>query len=365
MRILTRYILFEFLVPLAYCLTGFVAIYVLFELSGSFSRLAEAKPNFPSVAAYFFSYLAPFVKYLTPAALLLAAIYTMWGFCRHSELVAMRASGIGLTAIICPMLVVALLSAGGVAWLDECYVPMKAQWAKQFKAAKFKAVDVRLGSDVVYCNASRNRTWSIGTVEDVRGARLGNVRISQDRGDGRRERTIVAARADFMDGEWWLTSPVVQHFDVSGLESPSPTPELDGFGLRCFPEFDEHPEDLVMQNRDWSYMSVREKLRFVRTHPDLAGQDRDNHLYDIWSQALAPLACLIITLIAIPAGISSGRQSVFRGILGAIGLFFAFYAALLLFMAFQKKGWLPPFAAAALPYAVFLFFGVRGLRLQR
>jgi lipopolysaccharide export LptBFGC system permease protein LptF len=44
MRILTRYVLREFLVPLVYCLVGFLGIYVLFELFDSFNRILEAKP---------------------------------------------------------------------------------------------------------------------------------------------------------------------------------------------------------------------------------------------------------------------------------------------------------------------------------
>ena len=53
MRILTRYVFREFLVPLFYCLCGFVSIYVLFELSGSFSRLADAKPPALIIVKYF------------------------------------------------------------------------------------------------------------------------------------------------------------------------------------------------------------------------------------------------------------------------------------------------------------------------
>ena len=53
MRILFRYVLREFLVPLCYSLIGFVSIYVLFELFGSFSRIAEAKLPFGTVVAYF------------------------------------------------------------------------------------------------------------------------------------------------------------------------------------------------------------------------------------------------------------------------------------------------------------------------
>ena len=86
MRILGRYIFREFLVPLAYCLAGFVSIYVLFELFGSFSRLSEAKLPAGETVAYFAGYLSPFFHYLAPAALMLATLYTMWNFSRHSSL---------------------------------------------------------------------------------------------------------------------------------------------------------------------------------------------------------------------------------------------------------------------------------------
>ena len=91
MKILTRYIFREFLVPYAYCLIGFLSIYVLFELFGSFGRLAEADMSAGDVVRFFAGYLAPYFHYLVPAALMLATLYTMWNFCRHSELVAMRA----------------------------------------------------------------------------------------------------------------------------------------------------------------------------------------------------------------------------------------------------------------------------------
>ena len=38
MKILTRYVLREFCVPLFYCLTGFVSIYLLFEIGRASCR---------------------------------------------------------------------------------------------------------------------------------------------------------------------------------------------------------------------------------------------------------------------------------------------------------------------------------------
>ncbi len=73
MRILSRYVLREFLVPLFYCLAGFLGIYVLFELFDSFNRLMEARPPFLEVVAFFAGYVSPYLEWLFPAALLLSA----------------------------------------------------------------------------------------------------------------------------------------------------------------------------------------------------------------------------------------------------------------------------------------------------
>ena len=75
MKLLTRYVLREFCVPLFYCLTGFVSIYLLFELFGSFSRLSAARPGWGKACAYLAGYLAPYVMWMAPACLMLATLF--------------------------------------------------------------------------------------------------------------------------------------------------------------------------------------------------------------------------------------------------------------------------------------------------
>ena len=85
----------------------------------------------------------------------------------------------------------------------------------------------------------------------------------------------------------------------------------------------------------------------------------------MWTKVFSPLACLVITLFAIPAGIATGRQSVFRGIVTALCMFFAFYGFTVLLMILAKKGFCPPLLAAALPDAVFFIAGLRMFWRQR
>ncbi len=365
MRILSRYVLREFLVPLCYCLTGFVSIYVLFELFGSFSRIAESEIGFGTIAMYFLGYLAPYFRYLAPAALMLATLYTMWSFCRHSEIVAMRSSGISFLAIVKPLLSVAVLLALVVLYVNEVFMPLKAQWAVQLKTDRFDLAKVKTGDNVVYRNAAAARTWNVDELLADDGTKLGNVRVTIDRPGGARLKTISAERAEYLDGEWWFVNPRVQHHDALGQEIATRTPELDALKTRAFPEFRERPSDFMMQNRPWRFNSVRDRLRYIRTHRDLTPAKRDELKYDAWEQIMAPWACLIITLIAIPAGIASGRQSVFKGILGALGMYFAFYGFQILAMVLAKNGWCPPILAAMLPAAVFLVLGIRAFLKQR
>ena len=365
MKLLTKYVLREFLVPLGYCLAGFVSIYVLFELFGSFSRLVEAKLPFATVVQYFCGYLAPFFHYLAPAAMMLATLYTMWSFCRHSEIVAMRSSGVSFLAIVKPLLAVAVLMAGFVAWVNESYVPRHAQWAKRLRAASFSLEKVAREDKIAYRNTPANRFWTADALADDTTAHLLDVKVTVDRDSGVRLMAVAAERADYVDGEWWFTNPTVRHYGPDGSEVATPTPELDAMGLRVFPEFREKPSDIALQNQDWRYNSVRSKRRFIRTHRDLDAQQRRDFTYDAWAQALSPLACLVITLFAIPAGIASGRQSVFKGVLGALGLYFSFYGLVIGCWVLESRWAVPPVAAAVLPYVVFLAVGLRAFHRQR
>ena len=365
MRILFRYVFREFCVPLAYCLTGFLSVYVLFELFGVFNRMMEAKPGWGKIIIYFAGYLSPYIEWLVPACLMLAALYTMWSFCRHSELIAMRASGVGFFAIVRPMLVVALLMAVFVGWVNEAFVPRYAQWAKQFRAARFKQADMDLEDNIVYHNVKASRIWNVGAVMNETATALEDVSISEDWPTGGRKRTIKAPRAEYLDGEWWLMRPVSFHFDIRGNEIPSPTPELERMAFRRFPEFGEVPRDFILQNRSSEYYSTADRRRFLATHPNMTAKFRREMEYDLWAQIASPLACIVITLFAIPAGVATGRQSVFKGILGALGMFFAFYALTIGCLVLARLGYLPAVLAAFLPDVVFLAIGIVLFHHQR
>ena len=115
------------------------------------------------------------------------------------------------------------------------------------------------------------------------------------------------------------------------------------------------PREMFVSMNNWEFMSAYDKYVYMNaTNPD----DSEKQ-FDIWYCTAAPWACVVITLFAIPTGITSGRQSVLKGVLFAVGSFFAFNVLVLVLKFIGQRGYIPPVLAAWLPNIVFLLIGIR------
>jgi lipopolysaccharide export system permease protein len=347
----------EFLVPLTYCLVGFLGIYVLFELFDSFNRMMEANASTLDMIQFFAGYISPYLEWLIPAALMLGTLYTMWNFCRHSEITAMRANGIGFIVIVRPLLAVAAVMALLVACVNEFYAPWASERARASREAHFKPRSVALKENIPYYNQQAGRVWRINKMSTDNPRLLEGVRLSIDRPDGSRQLDITCRKAEYLDGMWWIFYPQYQYFDELNNPIANPTPSLAGLVIRAMPDLTEKPRDFLLMNKAWEYYTIRDMFHFLKKHPHLDAQEVASKTYDIQARLAAPFSCLIITLFAIPAGVATGRQSVFKGVILAIALFFGFYMVSLGCMVLAKNAMIPVLLGAWLPNALFLTAG--------
>lgn len=365
MRILTRYVLLEFLVPLTYCLLGFLGIYVVFELFESFNHIMEAQASWPLIITFFAGYISPYLEWLIPAALLLGTLYTMWRFCRHNELTAMRASGITFLVIVRPLLAVALVLALAVAGLNEFYSPQAAEHARALREARFKVIPQAVHERIPYYNQPAGRVWRINKIDGAHPHLLEGVRLSFNRDDGSRALDITCNRAEYLDGMWWFHYPQYNYFDELNNPIEDRTPTLSQLTLRAMPELNERPRDFLLMNKAWEFYNTRDMLHYLETHPNLTDEEKSAKKFDIHARLAAPFSCLIITLFAIPAGVATGRQSVFKGIILAIAMFFAFYMVSLGCMILAKNALMPAPLAAWAANLTFLLAGLYLFYQQR
>ncbi|MCL1887252.1 MAG: LptF/LptG family permease [Kiritimatiellaeota bacterium] len=370
MKILARYILLEFLRPLAYCLATFSSLFTLLQMFDVFGAILENKPPPGAVLFYFAATLAPFLEWIFSASLMLAALYTLWRFCRDSEVSAMRAGGVGLLAISAPILGVSLVFTALAFVNTEYVVPRWFERALRMNAIKgsgaFAAAGPVAGAAggagrASYFNAEGRRIWQIDRFDPDEPAVLGGVHIKFERPDRSTEMAVTAAAARHLDGVWWLENPVENHFNELSHPVPPPSPLANRLSWRAFPWLGESPEDFRDKSLRWENLSFQARRRYIKNHPNL--DTLPSLKYDMLHRLAAPWACLVMTLFAIPAGIATGRQSVAKGVLMALLMFFGFYA--LTIMCKFLTHFASPWVTAWAPNVLFLGAGVYLFHRQR
>src|SRR5213078_3764207 len=97
MRLLDRYLLRELLIPLGYCLGGFLVFWIAFDLFSDLGAFQQEKLKPLEIGEYYLALLPKLLQdIVAPAALLLALLYALTNHARHQELTAMRAAGVSL-----------------------------------------------------------------------------------------------------------------------------------------------------------------------------------------------------------------------------------------------------------------------------
>ena len=136
MRLLDRYLLRELLIPLGYCLGGFLIFWISFDLFNMLDDFQKDKLNALEIAQYYLLQIPGMLgEIVIPVSLLLALLYALTNHARHHELTAMRAAGVSLWRLCAPYWTVGLLFSLCLYLLNEHWAPRSAELAEQVRKA--------------------------------------------------------------------------------------------------------------------------------------------------------------------------------------------------------------------------------------
>ncbi len=367
MRLLDRYLLRELLIPLGYCLSGFLLLWVTADLVNEFGSLQEHKLGTGDIAQYYLVQAPGFLVLGMPIALLLALLYALTNHARHNELTAIRAAGVSLWRLCLPYLAVGLFTSLAVLAMNELWVPDSAERAESIKEHRVSAGDTQTLTNFCFNNSRDGRLWQIGVYEPRTGAMTRPVVVQKFPGGA--VVTLNADRAVRTNGVWTFFGHVRQYRDVTrGNSLPTRLPETNALAM---PAFSETPEQIKSEIRISAVLStlafrgvkradipLAEIVNYLRLHPH---PDQAPVLYTKLHGRLAvPWTCLVVVLIAIPFGAGSGRRNVFVGVASSILIFFAYYVLQQLCLAMGAGGHVPAWLAGWFPN---LAFGLTGLAL--
>jgi lipopolysaccharide export system permease protein len=362
MRLLDRYLLRELLLPLGFCLGGFLIFWIAFDLFGEVGDLQRSKLHGLDIAQLYLVRSPEFLVTILPVALLLALLYALTQHARHHEITAIRSAGVSLWRLCAPYLVVGLFLSGVALALNELVAPGSAELAEEIKTRRARpAGEARAGRQIrnfAFDNGSEGRRW-FASVYNLENGDCAGLEVTWTKGDGL-QRKLFAERGYYTNSSWAFVN-VKEYRQVSITNSILAPLVFTNFMEKA--EFRETPEQirsevkiagsLGLGSRKRVELPVADLLDYLRLHPRLTPPDRAWLLTKLHGRLAAPWTCFVVVLIAIPFGTPSGRRNIFVGVASSIFICFAYFVLLTLGLALGTGGYLPPWFAAWLPNIVF------------
>ncbi len=361
MRLLDRYLLRELLIPLVYCLFGFLIFWNSFELLSELEDYQQRGMTARAIAHVQLIKIPELLVVVLPIALLLALLYSLSNHSRHQELTAMRVAGISLWRLAIPYFSVGLAFTIALFVLNEFWVPKSAAAVEAILHRPQSASSLdnkeRWQPNLNFSNARDGRIWTIAAF-NLDTYEMKNPQVSWHSGD-RNQRSLIASRA-VRTNECWIFFDVVEFSHrTTGDSDTTPTKT----NMLAVPEFTETPAQIKSEIRinrlrnanapKEAQLSISEILNYLQLHPEPSPADNALLRTQLHGRLAWPWTCFVVVLIAIPFGASSARRNLFVGVASTIFICFVFFLLLRLGLALGSNERLPPWIAAWLPNIAF------------
>lgn len=383
MRILSRYILREFLSYLGYSLLAFAAVFILVDMVDKLDTFIDSKVGISIVLYYYLFYLPYIMTLVIPVAMLLATMFSLGRLVSDNEITAMKASGISLYRILIPIYALSIFVGLGVMLFSEIVVPktnVQYQQIWEFVKTSKNAIRDAGGRKIpkltfsfsIFSNRERDRDNVFlmngdgrmiysryyharsKTAEGVFIVAPSLDKEAQGNGNAsplaRLTSRIDADSMVYANGKWELRNVTERTFLNEGVRQVH-TPSLSAAFINRkpadFAEIDLRPESM-------NFLQLRNYIRGIREK----GGDASEWLVDMYMKISFPFISFVIVFFGAPmvAGSMGRSKAAAFGI--ALMISFVFYAFVNAFQVLGRAGTVNPLLAAWISDAFFFVIGI-------
>lgn len=362
MRLLDRYLLRELMIPLPYCLVGFLIFWISADALTELEDFRDQQLLFLDVAEYYGTRLPEYLVLLFPLVLLLALLYAMTNHARYQEFTAMRAAGISLWRFCLPYFMVGLALSMVVLGLNEGVVPHTKEHAERVRNRRVVSEEpgeARWRRDLRCHNEREGRIWQIRAFNLDTGE-MRDVLVEWQRAGGG-SALLRAEQGNYVDGAWEFRNGQLWHSD------PEATVPIEAFAELRVEELRDSPSVLRSEHRVNQMRSFRQARKVSLTmaeirnyrylHPVLSERERALLDTQFHARLAQPWTCLVVVLIAVPFGVASGRRNAFAGVASSIFICVAYFILQQLALGLGTGRHLPALVAAWSPNGLFGLVG--------
>jgi LPS export ABC transporter permease LptG len=327
---------------------AFLALLTLFYIStflDKSDKIFKGQTTASTVGVLLLYMTPQFVYFVIPIAALLAVLVTFGALSRSSELTVMKACGISLYRAAAPVVVLSLMFSSVIFSLEQRIL------ARANRSAEVLDAQIRGRQPRIF--DAMNRRWVVSRDGDIYHFRLFDperdelsaLTIYTPRKDRWGLATMTYADKARYDKGWHAPSGWVQDFTKEPIKW---TPFTD----RRLPDL-EAPDYFESEQPIAEMMSVGELRRYVQ---DLSssGLNVTTQAVELQRKLAFPFVTLVMTLLAVPFGVSMGKRGTLYGIGIGIVMALSYWILSSVFVALGKGGLLDPILAGWAPNIIVL-----------
>ena len=350
--ILDGYVARQYARVLAMTIVGMLGLFYISSFIDMSDKLFKGQVTLGMLFAYLFWATPEFLTYIIALAVLISGLVTIGLLTKNSELVVMRACGISLYRTSMPMLAFALAAGAMLVGIQENILATANRRADQLKH------HIRTGTPQTF--GFLNRKWIAGKngeiyhyqYYDPRRRELHALSVFEfDPKDySLKTRRFVQkatyttdARGD-AEPQWALNQGWVREF---GRGAKVPYTPFTNTTARF-----EAADYFVTEAREPDLMNFRQ-LRLYIDELRASGYNVLEHEVGLQRKIAFPFVTLVMTLIAVPFAVTTGRRGAMYGIGVGICLAIVYWVMISIFAAFGASGVLDPMLAAWAPNLIF------------
>jgi LPS export ABC transporter permease LptG/LPS export ABC transporter permease LptF len=344
---LDRYVLGRFFRILALVMASVLVISLIFDYVERVDEILRHKPPASVVLGYYRYFLLGIAVEVLPLVVLLATLIGLGGLSKTSEDTAFKASGVSLSRVGAPLIVVAGIGAVLVFLISESFLPYAKRLELRYRNVIYgRPVDYskkEAGTNRQWHYAGDGRIWHRAASSPTGGILAQPTVLEFDR-EMRLRRRIAAREASWSQRDWTLRQGWDRDFGPAGETS------YRTFLQEAVPG--DPPLALAREVRTPAEMQIAELAAYSRRLKE-SGYPTEGLETAVQTKVARPLMLPLMALLGVPFAFKVGRRGALAGIGVGLGLGMAFLVMSTLFTKFGDVGALPPLLAAWAPNVLF------------
>ena len=385
MKILDRYLLYQFIISFIWCSVAFVSFYIIIDFFGRLDEVIEGKVSLQTITSYYLN-LTPlvFVR-ISPIATLLSIMYSLSNLSRYRELTAAISGGVHPWRLLTPFLLAGLTLSLISMTINEFQVPEAARKAYQIKQYKIRRQrDKHIWRDRIFYGSENRKFYVkllnarkniVSGIEITKYAKNGlelskfqantgkwngsewlfyNATLREFGPTGRVKSILRADKAKVNENNWTFWRGNITRYETGGEIKRSfekIIPQLSGVS--------EIPEDFTEKQRKPEEMNFHELSEYI-TRLRKIGFNPQAELVALHSKISFPFANLLVMLIGIPFAMKRRSGGFLVGFGNALGICLIYYL-LMSVGSVLGENFVPPVIGAWLANAIFTVTGIISL----